>query len=152
MHDRSLVIAVPPDELRMYRAHTMGVLRRYFRMSLELGRLPSLVGREFFRARVSSYPSACFEDLVIFVTDVERCVERLEQPSQLAIARVIFQEYTVEEAGRMLGWNERTVRRTLAKALDELAQTFLERSLLRLFPLHEKACQGGEKAVSATTH
>ena len=152
MHNRSLVIAVPADELRMYRAHTMGVLRRYFRMSLELGRLPSLVGREFFRARVSSYPSASFEDLVIFVTDVERCVEQLEQQSQLAIARVIFQEYTVEEAGRMLGWNERTVRRTLAKALDQLAQIFLERSLLRLFPLHEKSCQEAKKPISLTTH
>ena len=77
MHRAPPAFTVPADELRMYRSHTLSVLRRYFRMSLELGRLPSLVGREIFRARVTSYRSHSFEDLVIFVTDVEHCVERL---------------------------------------------------------------------------
>ena len=153
MHKTAVVIIlVPRDELRMYRAHTLGILRRYFRMSLELGRLPSLVGREIFRARVSSYRSASFEDLVIFVTDVEHCVELLDQRSQLVIARVIFQEYSVEEAGRMLGWNERTVRRTLAGGLDSLARTMLDRGLLRPFPVHDKSCQEAKNAVSVATH
>jgi hypothetical protein len=133
----------------MYRAHAQGILQRYFRMSLELGRLPSLVGREMFRARVTSYRSASFEDLVIFVTDVERCVEELRATEQRAIARVIFQEYSITETGRALGWNERTVRRNLAGGLDRLAQIFLERGLLRPFPLHEKPCQEAEKAPMA---
>jgi hypothetical protein len=152
MHKAALVIIIPGDELRMYRSHTLGILRRYFRMSLELGRLPSLVGREIFRARVSSYRSASFEDLVIFVTDVERCVEQLDQKSQLAIARVIFQEFSVEEAGHMLGWNERTVRRVLAGGLDLLAQTMLDRGLLQPYPVHDKSCQEAKKTVSGATH
>jgi hypothetical protein len=96
---------------------------------------------------VSSYRAASFEDLVIFVTDVERCVEQLDEHSQLAIARVIFQEYTVEEAGRMLGCNERTIRTRLAGGLDRLARVFLVRGLLRPFPLHENTCQEAKRAV-----
>jgi hypothetical protein len=143
---------VPKDELRMYRAHTVGLLRRYFRMSIELGRLPSLVGREFFRASVSSYRAASFEDLIIFVTDVEHCVERLDEKSQLAIARVIFQEYTVEEAGRMLGCNERTIRIRLAGGLDRLAYIFLVCKLLEPFALHENGCQEAKKPVFTAIH
>jgi hypothetical protein len=143
---------VPQDELRMYRAHTLGLLRRYFRMSLELGRLPSLVGREIFRARVSSYRASSFEDLVIFVTDVERCVERLDEKSQLAIARVIFQEYSVEEASRMLGCTERSIRTRLAGGLDRLAYIFLLRGLLRPFALHEIACQEAKRPLFSATH
>lgn len=135
----------------MYRAHTQGLLRRYFRMSLELGRLPSLVGREMFRARVTSYRAASFEDLVIFVTDVERCVEQLSGSAQAAIARVIFLEYTITETAQALGWNERTVRRNLASGLDTLARIFLERALLRPFPLHEEACQEPETREMAAT-
>jgi hypothetical protein len=152
MRTRERGMAVPREELRLYRSHTLGLLRRYFRMSIELGRLPALVGREFFRARVSSYRAASFEDLVIFVTDVERCVETLAPQAQRVIAQVIFQEYTLREAAGAMGCNERTVRRQLAQALDSLAETFLERGLLRAFPLHEKGCQGGARALSAATH
>src|SRR5437868_3882895 len=42
-------------ELSLYRRYTIELLRRYMRMSMELGRMPSIIGREFFRARVSSY-------------------------------------------------------------------------------------------------
>ena len=46
-------IKFPPEsELWIYRDRTTAMLRRYFRLSVELGRLPSLLGREFFsRAR-----------------------------------------------------------------------------------------------------
>jgi hypothetical protein len=39
-----------PD-LWLYRKRTVGLLRRYMRFSIETGRLPSLVGREFFGRR-----------------------------------------------------------------------------------------------------
>ena len=57
-----------------YRGRTTALLRRYFRMSLDVGRLPSVLGREFFRARVTSYHVHSFEDVVILVHDVERCL------------------------------------------------------------------------------
>lgn len=58
-------------ELCLYRARTMAMLKAYFRFSIEVGRLPSILGREFFRAKVTSYRMASFEDAVIFVHDVE---------------------------------------------------------------------------------
>ncbi|HKU24448.1 MAG TPA: hypothetical protein VJQ54_03195, partial [Candidatus Sulfotelmatobacter sp.] len=62
---------------RIYRGRTVGMLRRYMRYSIETGRLPSLLGREFFRAKVTSYTVVTFEDRVIFVHDMERCLEKL---------------------------------------------------------------------------
>jgi len=52
---------------RTYRGRTVAMLRRYMRYSIETGRLPSLLGREFFRAKVTSYTVVTFEDRVIFV-------------------------------------------------------------------------------------
>ena len=73
-----------------YRGRTMGLLRRYFRMSLDIGRLPSLLGREFFRARVASYHVLSFEDVVILVHEVERCLDRLDEFARDVVVRVVF--------------------------------------------------------------
>ena len=43
---------------------TVTMLRRYMRYSIETGRLPSLLGREFFRTQVTSYTVVTFEDRV----------------------------------------------------------------------------------------
>lgn len=126
-------------ELRLYRDRTRALLRRYFRMSIELGRLPSLVGREFFRSRVTSYRMHTFEDAVIFVHDTERCLERLDAFSQQLIARIVFQDYTLEEAAALVGCGRRTVVRRYPRALDSLSELFLEAELLRPLP-----CQEGE--------
>jgi hypothetical protein len=67
-----------PD-LWLYRDRTVALLRRYMRLSIEVGRMPSLLGREFFRARVTSYKASTFEDSVIFVHDVERSLEELSE-------------------------------------------------------------------------
>src|SRR5258708_4927723 len=42
-------------ELRGYRRNTTSLLRRYMKYSLETGRLPSVLGSEFFRSGVTSY-------------------------------------------------------------------------------------------------
>jgi Zn-finger nucleic acid-binding protein len=44
-----------PD-LWMYRGRTLALLKRYRGLSIELGRPPSVLGREFFRTRITSYP------------------------------------------------------------------------------------------------
>jgi hypothetical protein len=64
-------------ELWPYRRRTVALLRRYARASVEVGRLPSLLGREFFRSRVTSYTMRNFEDVVIFVADMEQAIEKL---------------------------------------------------------------------------
>ena len=97
------------------------------RLRARAATLPSLVGREMFRARVTSYRAASFEDLVIFVTDVERCVEQLSGGAQAAIARVIFQEYTITETAQALGVSLRTVHNDWAFARAWLYRALTDR-------------------------
>jgi AraC-like DNA-binding protein len=117
-----------------YRGRTTALLRRYFRMSLDIGRLPSLLGREFFRARVTSYHVHSFEDVVILVHDVERCLERLDEFARELVARVVFQDYTWDETAVLMGCSRRTVARRFPRTLDRLSEIFLEVGLLRPFP------------------
>ncbi len=126
-------------DLSAYHDRTIALLRRYFTMSLEIGRMPSVLGREVFRARVTSYRVRTFEDSVIFVHDVERCVEGLEPFSRQLIARVILQDYTFEEAASLLGCTRMTVYRLFPAALDELSAMFLEAKLLAFLPCQEGA-------------
>ena len=117
-------------ELSLYRRYTFELLRRYMRMSMELGRLPSILGREFFRARVSSYKITNFEDSVILVHDVDRCLTFLDSFDQQLIARIALQEYTFDEASPVLGIPRRTLARRYPLALDALTELFLQRGLL----------------------
>ena len=120
--------------LSAYRGRTMGLLRRYFRMSLDIGRLPSVLGRELFRASVSSYHVQSFEDVVILVHDIERCLEKLDDFSRTVIARVVFQDYTWDETAVLMGCGRRTVARRFTRALDLLSEIFLQVALLSPFP------------------
>src|SRR4051812_33828066 len=117
-------------ELSLYRARTTALLRRYFRMSIELGRLPNILGREFFRSKVSSYKMSTFEDVVILVHDVDRCLARLELFEQQLVARVVLEEYSHSEAAVVLHCTRRTVTRRLPEALDLLSKIFLETGVL----------------------
>jgi hypothetical protein len=117
---------------RVYRGRTVGLLRKYMRYSLETGRLPSLVGREFFRSKVTSYRVTTFEDRVIFVHDMETCVERLTQFSRQVIARYYLQEHDLPATAHLLDCNENTIRRAIPMALDELIEILLEVGLLEV--------------------
>jgi len=137
-----------PD-LWLYRKRTEKILRKYFRMSEEVGRLPSILGSEFFRTHVTSHSVSSFEDAVIFVHDVERCVSKRDRLSQEVIARVILQGFSHEEAGRLLGCTGRTVERNLPDAVDRLSEIFLAAGILERVEgpraSDEKSCQEGEK-------
>lgn len=119
-----------PD-LWLYRDRTLAMLRKFLHLSLETGRVPSLLGREFFRTRVTPYRVVTFEDAVIFVHDVERCLDQLDEFSRELIARVALQEYTQEEAARLLHCCRKTVQRKYPEALDHLSLIFLEVGLLK---------------------
>jgi hypothetical protein len=125
-------VITPRPEISLYRGRTIGLLRRYFRMSMELGRMPSVISRDFFRAKVTSYRVTSFEDVVILVHDVERCLLRLDEYSQQAIARVVLQEYSHDEAARLLRVPRRTLTHRVISALDQLSEEFLRRGLLSL--------------------
>lgn len=133
-------------ERRVYRGRTVAMLRRYMRYSLETGRLPSLLGREFFRATVTKYRVTTFEDRVIFVHDMEICLERLDEFSRQLIARHILQEHDQLATSRLLQCSERTVRTYVPIALDVLSDILLEVGLLdRGVPLRKNSCQGGQR-------
>ncbi|MGA8500919.1 MAG: hypothetical protein WB683_05180 [Candidatus Sulfotelmatobacter sp.] len=129
-----------PD-LWLYRKRTVGLLRRYMRFSLETGRLPSFVGREFFRAKVTYYTATTFEDRVIFVRDVERCIDRLEYWDQQLIARIILQEHGQEQTARILQCSRSSVARRLPEVLDLLSEDFLRVGLLAGLPSRREFSQ-----------
>jgi hypothetical protein len=129
----------PAVELAFYRKYTEAMLRRYLRISIQAGRVPSLLGRELFRGNVTSYRVHSFEDGVIFCFDVEKRLGRLTVMNQQLIKRIGLQEYTQGEAAGMLGLSLRNCIRQYGYALDALTEMFLEAGMLE--PL--KSCQGG---------
>ena len=131
--------AVQP-RLAFYRKYTEGMLRRYLRFSMEAGRVPSMLSREMFKGKVSSYKVHSFEDVVIFVHDVEKCLARLDRMQQLLLMRIAIQEYTQEEAAVLMRVPLRTIIRRYNKSIDALTSVFLQVGLLE--PLI--ACQGGD--------
>lgn len=126
----ALPLPVAEVALPLYRERTLAILRRYFCLAIETGRLPSLLGREFFRARSSSYHLNTFEDAVIFVHDVERCLERLDPLAQKLIAHIALQGHTADETARRLNWTRRHVARCYPEALDRLSAILLRVRLL----------------------
>ncbi len=135
-------------ERRTYRGRTVAMLRRYMRYSIETGRLPSLLGREFFRAKVTSYTVVTFEDRVIFVHDMEKCLDRLDEFSRQLIARHILQEHDRWATAKLLHCNEKTVRRYTPVILDMLSEILLEVGLMeRLGSGQQNCCQEGESEV-----
>jgi DNA-directed RNA polymerase specialized sigma24 family protein len=113
-----------------YRRYTEALLRRYMRMSLEVGRTPSLLGREMFRAKVTSYRVQSFEDVVIFVHDMERAIAQLKPRHQEIVARMALQEYTVLETAALLGIPAMAVVRRYRHALDRLTPILLTTGML----------------------
>lgn len=139
-------LQVDEYERRVYRNRTVSMLRRYLRCSLETGRLPSLLGSEFFRAKTRVSARVTFEDRIIFVHDMENCLQQLDEFSQRLIARHILQEHDCENTARLLQCNEKTVRRLIPLALDQLSEILLERGLMaKLDPRKKNPCQEGEE-------
>jgi hypothetical protein len=128
-----------PANMTVYRKYTEAILRRYIRMQMEAGKVPSLLGQEMFRGKVTSYRVGNFDDAVIFVADVERCLHQLDSQHRELITRIALQEYTIGEAAELLGIPLRSIIRHYGAALDRLTRIFLDARMLE--PL--KSCQGG---------
>jgi hypothetical protein len=127
-------------QMAFYRKYTEAMLRRYVRLSIEAGKVPSLLGQEMFRGKVTSCRVGNFDDVVIFVHDVERCLEKLDEEQQHLISRIALQQYNLGETAELMGLKPRTVVRRYGQAVDRLTRVFL--SVKMLNPL--KCCQGGE--------
>ena len=132
-------------ERRVYRGRTVQMLRRYLRYSIETGRIPSVLGGECFRAKMTTYSVGTFEDRVIFVHDMEKCLGKLDEFSRQLIARHVLQEHDQEATGRLLHCTERTVRTYVPVVLDLLSQILVDVGLLeRLDSKSQKSCQEGK--------
>ena len=123
----------PKAEMAFYRKYTEALLRRYVQMSMEAGRVPSMLGRSVLGGRASSYRIHGFDDAVNFRLDVERCLHRLNEEEREVLRRVAMQEYTQAEAASLLGICLRTCVQRYGRSLDRLTGILLEVRLLEPF-------------------
>ncbi len=119
------------DGSAFYRRHTEGLLRRYMRMSMQIGRVPSCLPREYLPTRSSTRQGANFEDSVIFVHDMERCLDKLDRFAAELVARIGIQEYSRREAAEMLGMSHGQLARNYDEAIDQLTDILLLHQLIR---------------------
>jgi hypothetical protein len=130
--DAKAPAAEPVVSLAFYRKHTESLLRRYLYASMQVGRAPNILGDPIARGWCSSRPIRTFEDAVIFVLDVEKCLNQLGSLDRMMLGRIVLQEYTQAETASMLGMAVRTVSYKFPKALDSLTEKLLEAGLLVL--------------------
>ena len=130
----SVLFAETEMDLSLYRHRTIALVRRYARASVEVGRLPSLLGQQFFRTHVTSYSLSSFEEIVIFVIDMEHTLEQLDPLDKKLAAMFLIEQYTAAEITRFLNRSERTIGRLLHNMIDELSRLLLVRGLLERMP------------------
>jgi Sigma-70, region 4 len=124
--------AGPVVSLAFYRGHTEKMLRRYLYASMQVGRAPSILGEPVSRGWASSRPVRTFEDAVIFVLDVENCLNALGSLDRVILFRIVIQEYTQAETASLLGMSVRAVCYRIPLATDRLTEKLLETGLLVL--------------------
>ncbi len=141
----------PPEdqmaEICLYRRRSIILLRRYAKLAMETGRLPSVLGGLEFQARISSYPLHTFEDAVIFVFDMERCLGELNERSYEVIARIVLRDETAEQVARRFQCARCYIYQILEETLDRLSARFLRRGLLDRSRISPELCQDGKSGV-----
>jgi hypothetical protein len=120
----------PKVQLAFYRKYTEGLLRRYLRLSMQAGRVPSLLGRELFRGHVSHYTVHGLEDVVIFCHDMEQRLAKLNTMEKELIKRVALQHYTRGETAGMMRISLNNCTKKYDMAIDRLTGLLLEAGLL----------------------
>jgi DNA-directed RNA polymerase specialized sigma24 family protein len=99
---------------------------------MQIGRAPSILSDPIARGWASSRPIRTFEDAVIFVLDVEKCIAALGSFDRQMISRIVLQEYTQAEAASLLGISPRALSYKFPQALDRLTEILLEKDILIL--------------------
>lgn len=122
--------AKPSVELAFYRKYTEALLRRYLRLSMQSGRVPSLLSKDLFRGNVTRYSVRGFEEVVIFCHDVERRLDRLNETDRQIIKRVVLQRYSLSETACILGVSLRSMHTYYGQAIDRVTAMLLEVGLL----------------------
>ena len=118
--------------LAFYRRHTEKTLRRYLYASILVGRAPTILREPLSRGWASSRPVKTFEDAVIFLLDIERCLDQLNALDRQILAKVVVQDYTQAETACLLGMSTRSMSERYPQALDRLTRILLDADLLVL--------------------
>ena len=121
----------PEPETICYRGQTLAIIRHFFEFSSQLGRLPSILGREFFRAKVSHHVIPSFEDQALFAHDVQQSLLKLDEEDLTVLTLVGLYDLSQEEVGAILHRSEGCVSQRYAEALARLTQVFLDAGILR---------------------
>jgi hypothetical protein len=116
------------------RQRTVGVLLRYHRRALAVGRLPSLLGHDLALPSHEGHPRYAIEDDVLFICDVERCIACLPLRSRLLIAICVFENVRQSELAQSSGLHPMMVSRLFDEALDRLHAEFCRRGVLMPLP------------------
>jgi hypothetical protein len=121
----------PEPETVCYRGQALAIVRHFFEMSCQLGRLPSILGREFFRAKVSHHAIPSFEDQALFSHDIRRSLMRLDEDEMRVLTLIGLYDLNLDEAAEILHWSTGYISQRFAEALARLTQIFLDSGLLR---------------------
>jgi hypothetical protein len=138
-----------------FRGQALAIVRHFFEIASQVGRLPSILGRELFRAKVSHHAIPSFEEQAVFVHDVEHALGQLTDRDAEVMALVGLFHYSLDDAAAMLGRSRTGITARFSDALDRLAEIFLETGLLREDQLDRRpqrfegaACAGCRARVS----
>jgi hypothetical protein len=121
----------PEPEAVCYRGQALAIVRHFFEMSCQLGRLPSILGREFFRAKVSHHAIPSFEDQALFSHDIRQSLAKLDETEMQVLTLVGLYDLNLDEAAEILHWSTGYISQRFGEALARLTQIFLDRGLLR---------------------
>lgn len=119
------------EDLLFFRGQTIAIVRHFFEIASQIGRLPSILGREFFRAKVTHHAVPSFEEQAVFVHDVERAIRQLSDADGEVVALVGLFQYSMEDVAKLLGCSRSWVAKRYVRSIDRLAERFLETGLLR---------------------
>jgi hypothetical protein len=121
----------PRPEMVCFRGQTLALVRHFFELSSQVGRVSSLLGREFFRSRVSHHAIPSFEEQAVFARDVELCLEKLGGDHREVLTLLGLYDYYYDEVSQMMHCSRTLVRQWFNEALDRLSEIFLKAGLLR---------------------
>ena len=130
MTHRAAPLPLPPPELSVYRDHCVACCAVTSACRSKSDVFPPSSAANVHHPQ-RDYHAHSFEDTVVFVIDVERCLDRLHPFDKELIALIVLQEYTQEEAARIVHLTERQVRNRLCDAIDAVSAMFLEKRMLK---------------------
>ncbi len=121
----------PEPETLCYRGQTLAIVRHFFEMSCQLGRLPSILGREFFRAKVSHHAIPSFEDQALFAHDIHQSLMKLDDQAMEVLTLIGLYGLNLDEAARILHCSSGYLSQRYGEAVARLTQIFLDTGILR---------------------